>query len=186
MDTIDRLKVKVKRARFQLNPPIVPAELERFEKVSGITLPADYRAFLLQVGNGGSKPDWPLSLFYRDVSWLLPLDCWDESCWMIDNPDLSVRLAQPCPVTPAVVTTEAWEILWDNDEWDPLWGTIAIEDCGAGGFLSLIVNGEYRDRIFYWGDCPHLPPKFIPETNFFEWIEKRLDGWIERYSRSIF
>ena len=54
---------------FRLNPPIAEAEVHRFEHRHGISLPDDYRAFLIQAGNGGAGP------YYG----LLPLDNWNDA-----------------------------------------------------------------------------------------------------------
>src|SRR4051794_1827337 len=42
--------------RYRFEPPVPSAQLEAFEKRWSITLPADYREFLLEVGNGGAGP----------------------------------------------------------------------------------------------------------------------------------
>lgn len=42
--------------RFQPNPPIAEEELAALEAEHGIQLPADYRAYLTQVGDGGAGP----------------------------------------------------------------------------------------------------------------------------------
>jgi hypothetical protein len=39
-----------------LNPPLTPAVVRKFETRHGIALPADYRRFLIEVGNGGAGP----------------------------------------------------------------------------------------------------------------------------------
>jgi hypothetical protein len=42
--------------RYRLRPPVSIEQLRDFEKLHGITLPSDYRQFLLQAGNGGAGP----------------------------------------------------------------------------------------------------------------------------------
>jgi hypothetical protein len=41
---------------FRLNPPLTEREVQQFECSHNVLLPADYRFFLLQVGNGGAGP----------------------------------------------------------------------------------------------------------------------------------
>ncbi|MBK8270721.1 MAG: SMI1/KNR4 family protein [Planctomycetes bacterium] len=40
--------------KFVLHSTLEESEVEAFESKHGISLPADYRAFLLQAGNGGA------------------------------------------------------------------------------------------------------------------------------------
>ncbi len=42
--------------KYRLNPCLTESAVARFETENRIQLPADYRAFLLQVGNGGAGP----------------------------------------------------------------------------------------------------------------------------------
>lgn len=46
--------------QYHLNPPLDEDEVQRFEDEHGITLPGDYREFLLQAGDGGAGPYYGL------------------------------------------------------------------------------------------------------------------------------
>ena len=41
---------------YQLNPPLQLAQIEAFEAEYGVLLPAEYRAFLMKIGDGGAGP----------------------------------------------------------------------------------------------------------------------------------
>jgi len=45
---------------YELNPPLSEEELRTFEREHGLSLPAEYRRFLAQVGNGGAGPYYGL------------------------------------------------------------------------------------------------------------------------------
>ena len=93
--------------------------------------------------------------------------------------------ALPCVVTPSAreqgerwldhAGPAGWSTLVDGNRWDPMFGTIAIAEIGCGLFYSLIVTGEFRGRVFSWGDHMLNPPVFCDERSFGCWIEGRLD-----------
>src|SRR5215510_742048 len=43
---------------FALNTPLAEADVAAIERQHGITLPADYRRFITEVGNGGAGPSY--------------------------------------------------------------------------------------------------------------------------------
>src|SRR5258708_34531397 len=49
--------------RYRLGPPLADGDLRRFERQHRMSLPVEYRAFLLQAGNGGvGAAAWAFSL----------------------------------------------------------------------------------------------------------------------------
>lgn len=42
--------------RYSLNPPLAESEVTAFEARHDLSLPEDYRAFLLQIGDGAPAP----------------------------------------------------------------------------------------------------------------------------------
>lgn len=171
-----RLASKTRRARLRVRRPIAESEVVRFESEFGVAIPEDYRNFLIHVANGGRTP-----------CRLVRLSDWDH-CYWIEDPKPHM-VAEPCIVTPESEQhgerwiEEAkgpdWEARWENDEWDPMFGTIAIAEYGCGLFFSMIMNGPFRGRIFIWGDHALNPPHVFPEASFGEWFEDCLDQTIE-------
>ena len=45
-----------KSHQFQLNPPLPKSKVQTFESEHGFVLPADYRQFTTELGNGGAGP----------------------------------------------------------------------------------------------------------------------------------
>jgi len=165
---------KIRRANLRIRPPIKLDELERFEAQAGIMLPKDYRDFLLTCCNGGIEP-----------CRLVSLQRWDACYWSKVDP---TSLNLPCLVTPDAelhhdqwldqLGVPDWETKWDSDTWDPMVGTIAVAEIGCGLFYSLIMNGEFRGRVFVWGSSALNPPHFVDYENFTTWIESCLDASI--------
>jgi hypothetical protein len=61
-DALQRLRIAAPESfganghHFTLNPPLVETEVLAFERQHVITLPAAYRRFLIELGNGGAGP----------------------------------------------------------------------------------------------------------------------------------
>ncbi len=171
MNARDRFANKIRSVRAK--PPIAESEVARLEAEFGVTIPEDYRDFLINVANGGRAP-----------CRLVPLSGWD-GCYWIDDPKPHM-VAEPCIVTPGAqdqgerwldeANLPDWEARWDNNEWDPMFGTIAVAEIGCGLFFSMIMTGPFRGRIFSWGDHALNPPYVYPEPSFGGWFEKCLDA----------
>tara|TARA_R110002096_G_scaffold212352_9_gene399851 strand:- start:2212 stop:2778 length:567 start_codon:yes stop_codon:yes gene_type:complete len=172
MTPIQSLAAKARKARVQTKPPIAIEDIAALENAAGVKLPDEYRDFLSHVANGGTSP-----------CRLVPLAHWDHSYW--------IDCANPLMIAvPSIITPEAeshgeawldraapadWSNRWDNNEWDPMFGTIAVAEIGCGLFFSLIVTGEHRGRVFSWGDHALNPPIFCEESSFTRWIEGCFD-----------
>lgn len=128
MNVLDPLRWRfgARAHRYHLNPPISEKELASFEAEHRITLPDDYRSFLLEVGNGGAGP------YYG----LLPLG---ES---LRSGDLS----RPFPLTEACSPEN------DNDDLpDPyLDGHLLLGTHGCGYWSFLVVTGPTAGTV--WDD----------------------------------
>ncbi len=176
MDVIDRLIAKVPHAKLSLNSAIELSELEQFENEAGVRIPDDYREFLLRIANGG-----------HSHCRLVSLSDWCASYWGDDAKPSFV--AEPCIVTPDVHEygkewldrsgVVDWNARWDRNEWNPMFGTIAVAEIGCGLFFSMVMNGPFRGRIFSWGDHALNPPYMYPHNNFGEWFESWIDMILE-------
>lgn len=171
---MEQIAEKIRQAGLSVNPPIELHEVEAFEREAGVLIPKDYRDFLLTSCNGGIEP-----------CRLVPLQRWDYSYWTVVEPE---KANYPCLITPEAekhgedwldeLGVEDWSPKWDESSWDPMYGTIAIAEIGCGLYFSMIMNGEYRGRIFTWGDHAHNPPYFVDEPDFVTWINYWLDACI--------
>ena len=171
MNAIDRLAAKVRNAKLSLRHPIDLASVEKFETVAGVRIPEDYRDFLLEIANGGTKH-----------CRMVPLSDWCASYWIDAQPEMAAR---PCILTPdaygqgvnwlEMANVPDWERRWEKGEWDPMFGTIAIAEIGCGLFFSMVMTGPHRGKIFSWGDHALNPPFFYDNRGFGDWFESCVD-----------
>lgn len=121
---------------YCLNPCISPGELNNFESRYGVTLPQDYRQFLLELGNGGAGPGYGLFKLEDEIV-----------TGGNDTEDREYqRLAQP------FLLKSMWDGEEENDQninaQQARQGTIAIATYGCGVDALLVVTGEQRGHIW--------------------------------------
>lgn len=148
--------------RFVLNAPLPDAEVLAFEQHHGITLPADYRHFLTQIGNGGAGPCYgifPLGQMDHGPRKFKP---WQDGYVGV--------LSKPFPFQ------EAWNgpPLADPDEYERqlkafeeqynarVNGAFPICDKGCGMYVWLVVTGG--EAGYLWNDYLANDGGFIPLT----------------------
>jgi len=177
LETLAAMKRKDPRCRlfgadfhhYDLNPPLLAGDVEAFEQKHKITLPADYKYFITEVGNGGAGPfvgvfplgEWGFNELFHPF---------DEEDWKITGelgepfphteawnlPD-SFWAQEPHP-TPGITREEedrlmeVWEQLEQKEYYDPRIMNGAIPICHRGCGLSqwLVVQGPQKG--FVWDD----------------------------------
>lgn len=157
--TTERLKGKVKSRGIRLSPPLTEQEVAAFEGSNGVNLPADYREFLLHVGNGGGGPPehglCTLGTKPSDFNFSLP--------------DLSK----------AFPFTQPW--LWEDgdissegERADVYRGVVILGTDGCGQYWGLVARGPDFGKIWMLADVGIQPTN--PKMTFTEWYESWLDG----------
>lgn len=161
-----------------LNPPLKEEEILSFEAQHSVQLPAEYRAFLLTVANGGVGPVGGLERLglFAGIEW-------DES------PGLVGDLSTPFPYTdkwnakpidgslPVEEQYKQQDWYWDRHH---VHGAIPICDLGCGLRQLLIVAGPERGHIWF-DDRPDWQGLYPDVRNsskrlsFFEWYRNWAD-----------
>src|SRR5439155_17317456 len=90
--------------RYRTNPPLTEEEVAQFEAKHCISLPSDYRGFLIHVGNGGAGPEEIFRLGEID-------DGWGHKTWQ-ENDGFMGILSKPFP------HEERWNDLTGRPEYD--------------------------------------------------------------------
>jgi hypothetical protein len=145
--------------RYRLGAPLTEAQVHAFETAYNVTLPPEYRTFLLQVGNGGAGPYYGLLPLGQDQE-ALPL------------------LAAPFP------HTQEWnDFLLHNDDYfaaNITQGAMRICNSGEGGYELLIVSGPLSGTI--WADGRYVEQGLLPlagqtgqNMNFWTWYNDWID-----------
>ena len=129
---------------YLLGLTLTEAKLLAFEEQHEIRLPADYRVFLAEVGNGGLGPDAPRSFMGKSSAGpfygLLTLGDAVEDC----------ALSQPFPFTAATESLPE-DVVWaqmDLDLFPGVPGALALCHCGSGLVCHLVINGPAYGTIW--------------------------------------
>jgi hypothetical protein len=185
VDKLEAVRAKAPESKacalVTLGPPLAIAEVARIEEAIGVALPEDFRAFVTEIGNGGTSNG------YR----LLPLGTIDfgygEKPWL--GNDEYVRDARsPFPYR------EPWN--WDeqrlegvfegHDEltkayWAPVDGAIPLAAESDYQHEWLVVSGPERGNVWHDGRiqqcgwCPWLDAESA-HRSFRSWYEGLLDA----------
>lgn len=165
-DRVERLKRRVKSQNIRLGLCASQGEVDSFERVRGIELPSEFRAFLLEVGNGGDGPP-EHGLVGLGVA---PADMnAEERVFWRTLP----QIAEPFPFTRAWV----WEAGNESEEGgrsDVEHGSLCLGTEGCGMYWHLIVTGPDRGRVWLLSGEGIQPT--TPKRDFMRWYEDWLDG----------
>ena len=191
-------------SRFPVFEPALSAEeVAEVEAQYGVTLPEEYRTFLMEVGAGGPGPSLRLMSLRRVAgTWGWVWDNDEENAWPLDPSGPFVETAdwparqlailrgaghEPTSRDPENDYRDDYEQVF-GEKADERWhfdrgrGAVPISDNGCGMTDYLIIigphRGELRDR-----DCGYSPP-FDPyldangnhytfQSRYLEWLEKQ-------------
>lgn len=158
-----------RKHKYRLDPPLSEGRLTELERMYGVSLPPDLRAFLTTVGNGLQESS------YWETGGAGPF-------YGLQAAETILKYAgqDQAPLITTDLTSEEWNGLEEralNDEIDLdelTRGCAGIVSRGCS-FLNLIVlTGSERGRVIYY-DEEGSKPFFAWENNFLDWYERWLD-----------
>lgn len=177
---------------FWLADPLSESEIAEVESQWGVSLPVDYRAFLLEVGAGGAGPGYGLTILGRsDAGWLwtdpgggtvherlrFPFPDGEES--VRAQAEHESREPAESDFADEATFREAYRVWLEEDESLFDWfssGALCLSHEGCGCFHWLAVSGRQEGQI--WLDDRPGDGRFRPlgEVGFARWY---LD-WVEK------
>jgi hypothetical protein len=154
--------------RYLLNPPLPESEVTEFEARHGVLLPVDYRAFLLDVGDGGAGPSY--GVYRLDRSDLYPGDPQRREELLPGFLAVAFPHAQSWN-DPPDRSPEAEEKYFDSAL---IRGSLSLSPQGCGYMVRLVLNGPQRGTLWEDGRCSDagITP-FAP--SFTTWYQ----GWLD-------
>lgn len=154
---------------YRFYPCLIELEVQEFEQQYQVTLPEDYRQFLLEIGNGGVGPNYGLRRLLdpkRSIPQLIS-HLWPHRIeWNLNRDQLD--------------SVQEFNIEYEREEQTQ--GSLALSDMGCGYEILLVVTGEERGTI--WQDLRAGDGGIVPLQNvksgsermsFSEWYEDWLD-----------
>jgi hypothetical protein len=163
---LSRIASKLKARSCKLNPPLPEQAIKEFELAHRIQLPAGYRQFLRQIGNGGEGPAYcGLEKLGQPASDMLEPH---KRLWT----ELSL-VHKPFPFTRYWIWDEGQTSDEGNRE-QVTHGSIYIGNDGCGRYWHLIITGPERSHVWMISDEGIQP--LCPKRDFLTWYEDWLDG----------
>jgi len=165
--------------RFRLLPPVTEQEIRKFEARYGISLPAEYRVFLMRVGRGGAGPAYGLIDFNESARYEredLPDDIVGTTFSLTEayNPFHDVLLAAYWQREARGEASREDHNQLSTARAKEVSGTLVLCHEGCGHLLLLVVNGPASGQM--WFDSTVSDGGYGPlGVTFLDWYERWLD-----------
>lgn len=134
--------------QYQFKPCLSNKDIQVFEARYNITLPSEYRSFLLEVGNGGAGPGYGLS-------GLLGIEHENVIAEKLYQENYEI-LSKPFPLTKAwndldLIVNNNTSFVANSDAYFDdkfIQGTLTITNYGCGIYGMLVITGEQSGKIW--------------------------------------
>ncbi|MBA9002744.1 hypothetical protein HNR21_001626 [Actinomadura cellulosilytica] len=153
---------------FELGPPLPEAVVAEFEERHEVVLPAAYRLFVTELGDGGAGPGYGLCRL-------------DTACCAGRR---SGHLALPSPYVPGPRYLGDWELRYEDPPGPDrvfLRGTLEVAGHGCSLVTRLVVTGPARGRLFNLDYEGPVGPYVVEDADFLAWYERWLDEVLAGY-----
>ncbi len=174
--------------RYKFNPCLTEDTIQSFEKSYSFILPADYKYFLTQIGNGGSGPAYGL---FPLADWDFELDINDHNFLSTDFPHLD----KWNPVQDFDTEDEDYTETDDFKKWEENYfsnrhvtGSLRICHYGCAIYYLLVVTGKNAGQIWVddrANDCgiyPAISKSTGRRLTFLEWYNEWLTDSLKHFA----
>ena len=175
------------RYSLEMNPPIAIEEVIEIEKQYSIKFPAEYRAFITTIANGGFGPNFGLLSIERSLQWLYGEILQDK----IDYDYLKIPFIHTSAYNPyddpyltemsdkcdrGEISESEFDLVYSSVYDYSTAGTITISLEGCGYNYFLVVTGATRGQVWFNADVGD--GRYIPlNLSFLDWYEQWLDEY---------
>ena len=173
--------------RYLLNPVASDDDLVAFESRFQISLPQGYRAFLLELGNGGAGPYYGLEPIEHGI--FADLDYKDKEDLIDPSTPFALEGRWNLDFTGDRESTDEYS-KFEEEYFDKKWssGLLRISNFGCGVTINLVVNGSEYGNIWVDDRCNDggiYPDPYFDQhgrTEFLAWYELWLDKSLKEVS----
>lgn len=146
---------------FEPGKKITQKDIAALEQRLGISLPVDYRQFLLSINGGQPEPNaFPIRDNPRDTHGLL------ERLFSLDEQDTNYDILDNAEVFHDRVPADLLPIAFDP----------------GGNLICLAVRGENRGKIYFWDHSDECPPGRTPDYHNVYFVANDFNELIENLS----
>jgi hypothetical protein len=174
--------------RYKFNPCLTEDVIQGFEKSFGLMLPADYKNFLTQIGNGGSGPAYGLLPL---LHWNIELEISDNNFLSTDFPHIDKWNITQDFDTDNEDYTETEEFRkWEEEYFSNrhITGSMRICHYGCAIYYLLVVTGNNAGQI--WMDdrandngiYPAISKSAGRRLTFLEWYDEWLTESLNQFA----
>jgi hypothetical protein len=173
--------------RYKFNHCLTEDALQAFETSFGLTLPADYKNFLTEIGNGGSGPAYGL---FPLLDWNIELEINDTNFLSADFPHIDKWNVMQDFDTDNEDYTETEEFQnWEEEYFSNkhITGSLRICHYGCAIYYLLVVTGNNAGQIWVddrANDCgiyPAISKSTGKRLTFLEWYNEWLTESLSQF-----
>ena len=160
---LERMRQAERPCPYTAQPCLSEPQLKLWETVNRVSLPEEYRLFLLEVGNGGNMPS----------------DYCDFEVWALGTGPTNPALLQPFPITKQRLQERQAQYKPDEasfmPELDEFWengvqppGCLDVAQYPSYEGISLVVTGELRGSL--WAGVAGWRPEMNRQGELFGFL----------------